>query len=304
MTLFDGLTSRTIETPRLVVGILERAGDDATASADQTVILVHTALSANLTWQELMQDLPSDLRVVALDLRGFGGSESLPVDPSRGVRDFSDDLRATLLELGIDSAHLVGWGLGAAVALQYALDFPVRSLTLESGIGSAFIVDPDFLERLTSGDVSTDAPTSPRSVFRSGFVAEGYTSEHEDVWIDAMRSTSTAEGNYPGGVLEALASFDASGVVAIEPKPPILWIHGTADTLLPELDITRTREVLNAYVAAGGEVHELALDGVGHTPHLERPAQFRRALLQIMGYLGRPQNPAPPTEAIVIPSSD
>lgn len=205
MTLFDGLTSRTLETTRLVVGVIEREGDDATASADQTVILVHTATSSSLVWQELMQDLPSDLRVIAIDLRGFGDSESLPVDASRGVRDFSDDIRATLLELGVESAHFVGWGLGAAVVLQYALDFPVQSLALESGIGSGFTVDPDFIERLTAGDTSSEASTSPRSVFRSKYVTESYTSEHEDVWIDAMLSTSTAEGNYPGGVLDALA---------------------------------------------------------------------------------------------------
>ena len=28
-----------------------------------------------LFWQEIMQDLPSDLRVIAIDLRGFGGQD-------------------------------------------------------------------------------------------------------------------------------------------------------------------------------------------------------------------------------------
>jgi hypothetical protein len=51
-------------------------------------------------------------------------------------------------------------------------------------------------------------------------------------------------------------------------------------------------------------VRELSLEGVGHSPHLERPIQFRQALLEVIGYVGRPADPSPPTEQIVIRSSD
>ena len=134
MPLFDGITERLVETPRLSVNVLERAGADSATPADRTLVLIHGSVSSSLFWQELMQDLPSDLRVVAVDLRGFGGTEHAPVDATRGVRDFSDDVHATLDALGIPTAHLVGWALGAGVAMQYALDHPVRSLTLESPV--------------------------------------------------------------------------------------------------------------------------------------------------------------------------
>ena len=96
MTLFDGITARIVETPRLAVNILERAGDDPSTPPERTVVLVHGNVSSALFWQELMQDLPSDLRVIAVDLRGYGGTEHAPIDATRGVRDFSDDLHATL----------------------------------------------------------------------------------------------------------------------------------------------------------------------------------------------------------------
>lgn len=370
MTLFDGITARIIETPALSVNILERVGDEPSTPPERTVVLIHGNVSSSLFWQETMQDLPSDLRVIAIDLRGFGGTEHSPIDATRGVRDFSDDVRATLEELAIPTAHLVGWSLGGVVVMQYALDHPVLSLTLLSpvspyGFGGtrrdgtrltdddagagAGSVNPDFVQRLIDRDTSADAPTSPRSVFRSGYVAAGYTSEHEDVWVESMLTTSTATGNYPGdfvpsqnwpgfapgttGVVNTMAPkyFNVSGIVDLDPKPPIAWVHGTLDPIVsdtsfydinhlgqlgivpgwpgpeaapPQEIVSQTRDVLDAYRGAGGDVHELRLEGVGHCAHLEAPGEFRHALLSVIGYVGTPADPAPPTEAIILKSED
>ena len=370
MTLFDGITARIVETPRLAVGILEREGDDPGTAPEQTVVLIHGNVSSSLFWQEIMQDLPSDLRVIAIDLRGFGSTEHAPVDATRGVRDYSDDVFATLEVLGIPTAHLVGWSMGGGVVMQYALDHPALSLTLQAPVspygfggtrrdGSRLTDDdagtgggganPDFVQRLADHDTTDEAQTSPRSVFRSGYVAAGYTTEHEDVWVDSMLTTSTAEGNYPGdsrpsdnwpgfaagdiGVLNTMtpAHFDTSAIVDLEVKPPILWIHGTADAIVSDASfydlnylgqlgiipgwpgaeiapaqemVSQTRDVLGAYAAAGGDVVEVNLEGVGHSPHLERPAEFRHALLTRIGYVGTPADPAPATEAIILRSAD
>ncbi|QEV99134.1 alpha/beta hydrolase [Microbacterium caowuchunii] len=368
--LLDGLTARLVETPRLSVNILEREGDDPATPQEQTVVLVHGEVASAAFWEEFMQDLPSDLRVIAVDLRGFGGTESLPVDATRGVRDFSDDLHATLEALGIPAAHLVGWSLGGAVVMQYALDHPVLSLTLQAPISpygfggtrrdgsrlthddagcGAGAANADFVHRLNDGDTSADAQASPRNVFRASYVSSAYTSEHEDRWVSAMLTTSTAAGNYPGdsipsenwpgyapgttGVLNALAPkyFDVSAIVDLDPRPPVLWVHGSVDAIVSDTSffdpnhlgaleilpgwpgeeiapaqpmVSQTRDVLDAYAARGGSVRELLLDGVGHTPHLESPAEVRRALLEVIGYIGRMQDPAPPTETIILRSAD
>ncbi|GAA1997724.1 alpha/beta hydrolase [Microbacterium pumilum] len=370
MTLFDGITARIVETPRLAVNVLERVTDDPATPPERTVVLVHGNVSSSLFWQELMQDLPTDLRVIAVDLRGYGGTEHAPIDATRGVRDFSDDVYATLQQLGIPTAHFVGWSMGGGVVMQYALDHPTLSLTLESPIspygfggtrrdGSRLtdddagsgggVANVELVERLIRHDTTDEAQTSPRSVFRSGYVASGFTTEHEDLYVESMLSTSTATGNYPGdsvssenwpgmaagtiGVLNTMVPryFDVSGIVDLAEKPDVLWIRGALDPIVsdtsfydynylgqlgivpgwpgadiapPQEMVSQMRDVLDAYRAAGGDVTEITLEDTGHTPHLERPAQFRHALLEVIGYVGHPHEPAPPTEAIIIKSSD
>jgi hypothetical protein len=249
MTLLDGITSRIIDTDRLRVGILERVGDNPAATADQTVILVHGNVSRACSGRS-MQDLPSDLRIIAVDLRGFGDTESAPVDATRGVRDFSDDVFARC-RCWASTRRTSSVVHGRRRGPQYAIDHPAaphcrrRSRPTASGHPPRRIAvtaddagcgaggaNPDFVQRLTDRDMTDEAP-SPRSVFRSGYVAPGYMSAHEDIWVESMNTTSTATGNYPGdsvasenwpgfaagrlGVLNTMAPqyFDTSSIVDI-----------------------------------------------------------------------------------------
>lgn len=346
--LLDGISARVIETSRLRVNILERTADDPSTPPLRTVVFVHGNVSSALFWQETMLSLPADVRSIAVDLRGFGDSEALPVDATRGLSDFSDDVYATLQQIGVPSAHLVGWSMGGGVVMQYALDHPVLSLTLQAPVspygfggtrldGSRLTDDdagcgggggnPDFIDRLRAGDTSADAPTSPRNVFRASYVAAGHIAQHEDIWVAAMNSTSTEPGNYPGnsvtstnwpgfgagdtGVLNTMApgNFNVSRLIELAEKPPILWVRGTADAIVSDASlfdlnhlgaigaipgwpgpdvapaqqmVSQTRAALDAYAAAGGEVDEVVWEGVGHSPHLERPEDFRAALLRVM----------------------
>lgn len=345
MTLFDGITRSEVETGRYVANVLEREG----STDAPPVVFVHGNVSSSLFWQPLMLDLP--VRSLAVDLRGFGDSETKPVDAARGVRDFSDDVASVLDELEITRAHLVGWSMGGGVVMQLLLDRPelVESLTLISPVspygfggtrrdGSLLTADgagtgggganPDFVARLQAGDRSEEAQTSPLNVYRASYVAAGFTSEHEDVWVTAMLTTKTGEDNYPGnavpseswpgfaagdrGVLNTMSPvhFNVSGIVDGARKPPILWVRGEQDAIVgdesffdlntlgkhgivpgwpgegvapPQPMITQTRDVLEAYQAAGGSYREIAFDGVGHSAHLERPEEFRAALLAHLG---------------------
>lgn len=217
-TLFDGIEKRSIRTLRLTASVLERPAADAA----RTVVFIHGNVSSSLFWQPTMLALPGDVRAIAIDLRGFGDSETLPVDATRGLRDFSDDVASVLAELGIREAHVVGWSMGGGITMQFLLDHPgfVKTLTLIApvspyGFGGTIGADgrmltadgagtgggganPDFIARLASHDTSEDAPTSPRIVYRTTYVKNAEGMPHEDIWVESMLSTKTGEGNYPG----------------------------------------------------------------------------------------------------------
>jgi len=133
--LLPGITQLKIRTARLEIAYLE-AGAGSTP-----IVLVHGNCSSSLFFQDFMLALAATSRynVYAPDMRGYGESETLPVDATRGVHDFSDDLNSFVQALNLTSFHLFGWSLGGNVAMQYATDYPgtLRTLTLQAP-GSPF----------------------------------------------------------------------------------------------------------------------------------------------------------------------
>jgi len=333
--LLDGVRADLVQTPRYRANVLQAGEGDGLP-----VVLIHGNCSSAHLYQETMLALPG--RSIAIDLRGFGDSEAAPVDATRGLADFSDDVAAVLDVLRVDRTVVVGWSMGGGVALQLAIDHPglVAGLVLESpvppvGYGGTDAdgqlldrtaagtggggANPDFVARLRAGDLTDEANTSPRSVFRSSYVAAGYRTEHEDLWVASMLSTVTGEANYPGdsttvdawpgfapgrnGVLNTMAPthLDLTGIVDLDPKPPIVWVRGAEDAIVsdatffdlnmlgkaglvpgwpgediapPQPMVTATRRVFDRYRERGGRVDEHVWDGVGHSPHLERVEEF------------------------------
>jgi pimeloyl-ACP methyl ester carboxylesterase len=269
MPLFPGIEARTVTTPRLKTNVLTRAGQDDSAPA---IVFVHGNVSSSLFWQDVMLAVPAEYSVWAIDLRGFGDSETAPVDATRGLKDFSDDVAAAIEALGLGAVHLVGWSMGGGVAMQYALDHSVRSLTLQApvspyGFGGTRLdgsrassddagtggggANPDFVASILAHDVS-DSPLASRGVFRSAYVSGGYKTGTEDTWVESMLTTKTGTDNYPGdsvasdnwpgfaagehGVLNTMAPkyLNVAGIVDLADKPGILWVRGDADAIVSD----------------------------------------------------------------------
>ncbi len=224
--LLPGVSATRVQTARLTQQVLHAEGVDP-AGPGEAVLFVHGNVSSSLFWQQPLLALAATgrIRPLAVDLRGYGDTDPLPIDATRGMRDWADDVAALVDALELDRVHLVGWSMGGGVVLQYLMDRPekVASVALvapvspygfggttgpdgarlyDDGTGSgAGGANPAFVAALASGDTSADRPTSPRSVLRAFYVAPGslpLDPHLEDVFVASMNSTRTGADHYPG----------------------------------------------------------------------------------------------------------
>ena len=224
-TSLSRVSSRTITTARGRTRVLS-SGDPA----GPPVVFIHGNVSSAAFFTDTMAALSPRFHALAIDLRGFGDAEALPVDATRGLRDFSDDLRALLThaELGAEGkkAHLVGWSAGAGVIMQYAVDHPndVASLTLlapmspvgfggtrdaagtpcspdfaGSGGGTA---NAEFKKRLAEKDASEESDVSPRKIMNQFYFKPPFRlgQTREDELVAEMLKMVVGDDNYAGDI--------------------------------------------------------------------------------------------------------
>ncbi|WP_194818725.1 alpha/beta fold hydrolase [Nocardia sp. XZ_19_385] len=73
-------------------------------------------------WHKVMPALARRYRVIAVDLRGMGGSDQ-PVE-GYDKRTMAADIRALVAHLGWESVSIAGHDIGAMVAYAYAANYP------------------------------------------------------------------------------------------------------------------------------------------------------------------------------------
>jgi pimeloyl-ACP methyl ester carboxylesterase len=338
MDLLPGVRSQTAANDRLRVHWIESGPADGVP-----VVLLHGNLSTGRFFEHLMPGAPAGLRLIAPDMRGFGDTERVPIDATRGLRDWADDTAALLDALGIARpVHLAGWSTGGAAIAAFAADRPVASLTFidpvspygyggvrrdgrpcwpdyaGSGGGTG---SPDFTRRIAEGDRSSDDPASPRNVMNTSYWSPEHREppDREEILLAEILKSQTGDDGYPGdlvpsehwptvapgtrGILNALSPkhCDWSDIVALDPKPPVLWTHGTADIVVadgaawevgtlgklgavpgwpgeeafpPQPMVTQIRDVLERYRDAGGQVVMEMFEGSGHFPAIDARERF------------------------------
>jgi pimeloyl-ACP methyl ester carboxylesterase len=216
MDLLPGVRAGEVDG-RVCTHYLESGPADA-----DPVVLLHGNLSTGRFYEHLMPGAPERWRLLAPDMRGFGRSERAPLDATRGLADWADDLAAFLEALGVERPpHLVGWSTGGAAIALLARTRPVASLTFLDpvapyGFGGVFrdgtpcwpdyagsgagMANPEFVRRLRAGDRSEDSPVSPRNVMNATYWRRGHREppEREEVLLDELLLSWIGDDGYPG----------------------------------------------------------------------------------------------------------
>jgi pimeloyl-ACP methyl ester carboxylesterase len=92
----------------------------------ETVVLLHAAMSSLKRFYAWVPLLARHLRVVRIDMRGHGDSETPPLDRDLSMDRFAQDVIELLDRLALGRVHVSGSSAGGYVAQWLAINHPQR----------------------------------------------------------------------------------------------------------------------------------------------------------------------------------
>jgi pimeloyl-ACP methyl ester carboxylesterase len=118
------------KTPNVKIGFAEVSGTKLyyeVAGKGEPIIFIHGNFGDHRHWDFQFSSLANNYKVIRYDLRGFGKSA---VPKSDELYSDWDDLKALLDFLEIEKAHICGLSGGSSAAVDFALEFPQKCLSL------------------------------------------------------------------------------------------------------------------------------------------------------------------------------
>lgn len=164
------------------------------------LVLLHGSPVASSSLQNISAALEGPFRVIVPDLPGFGGSTLEIEDYS--VLAHAYYLDQLMVQLEVDSFHLIGYSMGGGVAIDYVHAFPekVKSLQLVSSIG---VQELELLGDYLINHAIHGGPTGRALVATrvgSPLRLDGQCHSQCFLCAELLRFRSTSLPSLPGGV--------------------------------------------------------------------------------------------------------
>jgi pyruvate dehydrogenase E2 component (dihydrolipoamide acetyltransferase) len=244
------------------------------------VLLIHGYGGDRNSWLFLQEPLAARYRVHALDLPGHGTSSKDVGDGSLGV--LADAVVAVLDAVtahGAGRAHLVGHSLGGSVALAVTARDPGRiaSLTLIAPVGFGWEINAGYLRGFASAGTRREL----KPVLGQLFADEGLVTRQVVDDLLAYKRLDGVDFALHTLLLGALLDGDAQRgdsaalVATIGGAVPMTVVWGSEDRIIPAAQAA----------SVDGAVRRV-IDGAGHMPHMERPAEVQAAIEETIARAG------------------
>lgn len=237
------------------------------------LVLLHAFPLTAEQWLPQLSRVPPGWRVIAPDLRGFGGDESILAPAEMSMADYADDVFELLSHLDVREASVCGLSMGGYVALAM-----IRRRA-------------DRIAGLVLADTRATADTPEGRAARDRMIdlvrREGPAAIAQDMAPKLLGTTTRREQpDLVDAVGRLIASNNADGLAgaihALKHRPdatdllpaiacPTVVVCGDEDTVTPVADAERLHEGI-----AGSRL--VILRGAGHLSNLERPFEFSKAV--------------------------
>jgi pimeloyl-ACP methyl ester carboxylesterase len=252
------------------------------------LVFIHGHPFNRSMWREQLRAFSLHYRIITPDLRGYGESKVIPGKTS--LEDFACDLARLLDFLNINNIFLCGFSMGGQIALEFYRLFPER-------VRALILTD-------TFAQLDTEEVKQARDIIAERLIDEGMQGYADEV-LPRMIAPKTIEElpEVAAHVHAMMCATPRVGAAAAlrgrserrdytpllpDIDVPTLIIVGSNDEFTPVRDAEfMHRRIPNSRIAV--------IDGAGHMPNIEQPAEFNRIVKEFMNTLSTPEFPAYPT---------
>jgi pimeloyl-ACP methyl ester carboxylesterase len=256
------------------ISYFDSAPDDHQA---RVLVLIHAFPLGAGMWEGQFKAMPTGWRLIAPDLRGFGGSTIAEPDDSPLMDDYAADVIDLLNELDVRTAVVGGCSMGGYAAMAVARHAPALP-------GAMVLID-------TRATADTSEGRANRRNMLALLDREGPSGVARDMMPKLLGKTTMMErpevepfvrrlvkqqssAALRGGIHRMMARPDSSTVLQ-QLTVPLLIIVGDEDVLTPPDDAHKM-------AALNPKAELVTLRRVGHLPNLEDPQAFNAT---VFGFL-------------------
>ncbi|MBX9579660.1 MAG: alpha/beta hydrolase, partial [Gemmataceae bacterium] len=249
-----------------------------TAGDGPLVVLLHGFPDFHYTWRDQIPALSKHFRVVALDLRGYNGSDQPADVDDYKVDKLVGDVAAVLAHFKQDKAVVVGHDWGGLIAWQFATAHPekvarlvILNLPHPNGLARELAANPT--QRKSSEYARTFQKPEAAGLVTPELLA-GWVKEPDarKEYIAALRRSSMEgmlnyyKANYPRPPYKP-------GPELPPVKCPVLMIHGLDDPYLLAAGLN------DNWKWVANEFTLVTIPGAGHFVHRDRPELVTRKMV-------------------------
>ena len=238
------------------------------------IVFLHGWPDSWFTFSRVLPSLPSTWRAIAVDQRGFGGSDH----PESGYtfQELAADAVALLDALDIERAAIVGHSFGSFVGREVAIAHPQRVTALVL-IGTGFSTSTPVMQSLQAA-VRTLPNPIPEPFAREFQASTAYRPLPPEFFDRIVVESLKIPSHLWPVMIDRLVQYDATAALG-NIRAPTLMLWGDHDALFSraEQDLT---------LAAVADARLKVYEETGHCPNWERPDDVAADIASFMRLRG------------------
>jgi len=236
------------------------------------MVLVHAFPLAGTMWEPQLRAAPAGWRLLAPDLRGFGGSTDADAgNPS--MADYAQDVIDLVRELGLSKVVVAGQSMGGYAAFALLRQAPelIRALVLADTRATADSLEARGNRRSMLALIDREGPSGVAREMPATLLGAGTREQRSDLEATVRRIIKQQSPSAIRGAVVRMMERPDSTALLPSVAVPCLVIVGEEDVLTPP-DVARAM----AASIPGATLSVIA--GAGHLCSLEQPEAFNTAV--------------------------